>query len=261
MSSCGICFEDGLTLLKTVCAGSPEQTHGKKHEPVICFKCMYQLCVRALADFLTPKCPVCRRQIFLDCLVALGWKNPAQFLVDRFKNSVRAVDMMFRAHEGLATHDVLTSTQMHCLYQLKRPISDVSNLLGFLFMYCALQQFVPGPVYDVERLDDDSFWTPKSNTVFYTLIPNYAPRTLLLITWNGPHHGVCVRITITETGSRIIDSHTLPFFSPICIMRRRQKLAQLDASRCTRARTSLMQQHFTEVQSELYHSMRRLPVV
>lgn len=255
MAACVVCLEEGVALLRTVCSGTENEVGGKKHESVICFRCMHSLCATALKSFTTPKCPLCRRQIFFDCLVALGWKHPGQVLVERFKTSMSMVEPGLRVQEGLASHDVLTPVQHLSLCSMKRCITELTNMLGFAFMYFALHGFVPGPVYEVSSMADDSHWEPKSNQVFYTVLPNLSPRSLMVITWNGPQHGMCLRVGISSTGARILHQQVLPFFHPMRLLWRKQKWRELQAATCTRSKTEAMHQLSATVNAEMYESL------
>lgn len=236
-----------------------------RHPPALCWECATKLCTRALHEFVTPKCPLCRRKILFDCLLSFGWVEQSKQLVERHFASMRLVEIDFRVREGLSEFDVLTAEQVRALSILKRPVILSTTAIGFVFLHLAMERMPPGPIVETQRLDDDSLWSPENTNVFYTVALDFSRHSHFVTVWNGEHHGTCIRVGADAQGPYMIKA-VLPYYSRERIMARRHTLANLEGQMnggvLTRTRVQQCRQNmhyfFLEKKAEMYRSFEIL---
>lgn len=243
-----MCLDEFVPLLKTRCSGVDVEG---KHTPAVCKPCATKLCTQSMETFEAPRCPLCRRQILLDCLMGLGWVQPTKSLVDQHRASLRLTEVNYRLSLGLASHDTLTSTQAADLALHQKPSTYTTTFLAYVFMHWALKDMAPGPVFEVERIEDDSLWMPGSEDVFFTVQINFAPYSHVVMVWNGEHHGTCVRVGVGATGPYLVETK-LPFFERSQILRRRERRAALQCE-LERMCVTRSQSHVNELALHRYH--------
>ncbi len=236
---CVICLTEGVPLLLTHCVRGSFFPMEFKHDSVMCMQCALTLCTRGVADMTHPKCPMCRRPIYVDCLKALGWKEGAVALDKHWKELMANADKYVRYKFDIVgdftpEHKPLRERE---LSKMKKTIS----MLAIVFLDCALNRLAPGPVHTAADILDDRLWAPEQTQVFYTVAVQFGQLNHLVLVWNGPSHGLCYRIGYTSTGMRTLQKAVLPFFHRDRILARRERRLEVERLKvpATRARIEL----------------------
>jgi hypothetical protein len=206
------------------------------------------MCSKDVTDMTHPKCPMCRRSIYVDCLKMLGWRQGAFTLQAHWARLMKQVD-----HYVRFKYDIIGDfTPCH------KPVVDferhkMKKVIGFLsmvFLDCALSGIEPGPIYSAPQvfdITDDRKWEPGQTQTFFTVSLEFGPYNHLIVVWNGPHHGLCYRVGYSADGVRVFRKVVLPYYHPDRIMARRQK----------RQEVAQMQTPVTRARLERYDAARR----
>lgn len=167
---------------------------------------------------MSPTCPICRKNLLGEYLTYSAWPFKfVQSLFDQLEFDMQVFDGVFAN---------------------VRSVPEFLDNVALLLVRLIIKGIPHGPIYGLNLMHDLlEYDDPRTRQhTVYTISLNKEIDRLMLLSWNGPNHGVC--FTLSLLGLEL-SATRLPYFSYSQLRQRKQRAEEGNGPVAKRTRTAL----------------------